>query len=378
MPYTKKFAMHKIFSIYFVWTIALVFMLMLSLRVLPLQQNYLGGGSAVYQTNPLFWGHANFDGEHYLEIARNGYRPLQYFFFPLYPILLRNVSSLFATTLHGMVGSGIAISFILTGVGISLLYKLALLENKKAAKWVIISLLLFPTSFYFQMVYTEALFFTLSVASFYFARRGKWFLAGFFGALATATRLVGIILIPALVYEWWIQKPRRYTAFYLMLIPMGFIAYVLYLQMTTGDALAFYHNVQIFGDQRSSHFILLPQVLYRYLFKILPNAFSYWPTLATTLLEFGVGILFLGVSIYSFFKQRGSYALFLIGSFLLPTLSGSFSSLPRYCLVLFPAFLLIGQFLSKRGQIFKTSYIVISLILLSIFSMLFFRGFWVS
>ena len=119
--------------------------------------------------------------------------------------------------------------------------------------------------------------------------------------------------------------------------------------------------------------------MYRYVFKILPVVrLSDFPNLFTTYLEFGVGILFLILVIYCFFKLRLSYAIYALFAYLIPTLSGSFSSMPRYVLVVFPAFIMMALYLEKVPRIYR--YVIFSgmLILMAISTALFWRGYWIS
>ncbi len=345
---------------------------------LQLQQTYLGGGVKNYFSSPYLWSWANFDGEHYLAIARFGYRPLTYFFFPLYPTIINAAAAALGKTEIIYLIIGIIISSLCFILAIIYLIKLLKLEYKESLiRSVILIVLLFPTSFFLVSVYSESLFLLLVVASFYSARKGKWWLAGIFGGLASAARLAGIILLPALLAELYIQKKKNILP--ILLVLLGLLGYMFFLQKTTSDPLAFFHQVEIFGDQRSSKFILLPQVFFRYIFRILPNlSWNYFPQIFTTLLEFCIGLTFFLVSIYSLFKLRLSYSLFLIGGYILPTLSGSFSSLPRYALVLFPAFILFGQILEKRHVVLKLAVFAILSMLLFIAEGLFSRGFWIS
>ena len=139
------------------------------------------------------------------------------------------------------------------------------------------------------------------------------------------------------------------------------------------------HTLPGFGEQRSATPIMLPQVFYRYIFKILPSLnYSYFPVVFTTFLEFLIGLLFLFLSIVSFFKMRLSYFLFLSLGYLFPTLSGSFSSLPRYVLVLFPAFLLTALWVQKMPATIR--FFIYGLLFVGsvVSTALFVRGFWVS
>lgn len=355
-----------------------------ALYILPLQNGYLGGGYENYITAPLFWMRANFDGEHYIQIARLGYQPLEYFFFPIYPLMISLVNWVVGYNLSSFVSIGIVFSVILSFFSLHYLYKLARLDHDiETSRWIIISLLIFPTSFYFQLVYTESLFLFLCVTSFYFARRSKWAIAGILGAIASATRLIGVVMFAALLFEWFIQwretkRPNFKGLLSISLIPTGLFLYMIFLFFATSDPLAFYHNVSIFGEQRSDHMVLLPQVFYRYVFRIIPSLSDYWPMTITIFLELATGVSFLLLSVVSFFKQRGSYAIFLIGGYLIPSLSGSFSSFPRYAIVLFPAFMIIGKYLSNSSKAVKIALVTTFTILLSIFSIMFSRGYWIS
>jgi len=74
-------------------------------------------------------------------------------------------------------------------------------------------------------------------------------------------------------------------------------------------------------------------------------------------------------------KMRTSYLVFGSLAFVLPTLSGTFSSLPRYVLVLFPAFIYLGMIKSKLIQF---GLWVIFGLLLIISAALFYQGYWIA
>ena len=368
----KKSDFVFILQSFLIWRIILLLIVFIAPYFFPLQKHFLGGGLQNYLSAPWFWGWANFDGEHYLSIAQRGYGFGEQAFFPLYPWLIKLLGNVLGGGLSAYAWAGLAISnlsFVLALVGLYKLIRIDFQEN--IAKLVIILLLVFPASFYFGSVYTESVFLALVVWSFYFARRQRWFLVAVLGMFASATRVVGILLLPVLAI--------RKRSFWLLLIPFGLLAYMIFLRQTTGDPLKFLHALPSFGEQRSATPILLPQVFYRYIFKILPNLnYNYFPVVFSTLLEFIVAILFLGFSVLSFFRLRLSYTLFLALGYLLPTLSGSFSSLPRYVLVLFPAFLLVSIYLSKASKTTKLFTFFILFVFNAISFMLFIRGYWLA
>lgn len=384
---------------YLTWRLLLFIILLIAISVVPLQVNFLGGGRVNYLLYPYLWSWANFDGEHFLAIARDGYKPLTYFFFPLYPVLIRSLANLFGSAFVGYAFSGLIISNLSFFIGLIGLIRLVRLDySDNIVRTTLLLILLFPTSFYFGSLYSESLFFALSVWTFYFARREQWLFVGTLGGLAAITRLVGIALFPALLAELYVlQKNKKIKSgnLYLvkslcaiLLIPMTLLMYMFYIKTNTGDALDFLHNVAIYGQQRSSNLILLPQVFYRYIFKILPNInYSYFPVVFTTWLEFLTAVIFSLLVVFGLLAAVGklnkvrirlSYAVYLLVAFLIPTLSGSFSSLPRYVVILFPAFIILSLYLSKQSVIVRGSVYLLLFICLGIATSLFVRGYWIS
>lgn len=402
-----------IIKAFIVWRVLLFVFLFLAISILPLQKGYLGGGIINYIKTPHLWSFINFDGEHYFSIAQYGYRPLKYFFFPVYPLVVSYLARLFDGSIVSYALTGLLVSHASFLVGLIGLVKLIRLDYKKEiAQLSVILLMLFPTSFYFASFYTESLFLALVVWSFYFARTKRWIMAGVLGALLTATRVVGLALLPALLMEVWEQRreigPRLDSSriqrgkgdlgkaiFGILLVPLGLIAYMIFLKKQTGDPLEFFHSVEVFGEQRSASFILLPQVFYRYIVKILTKInYSYLPIVFTTWLEFITAIVFgilgllgglgptsprlRGVKKLGWAKMRSSYVVYLIVGYLIPTFSGSFSSLPRYVLVLFPGFILASLYLVKLPKVLQAVVFVLLFVSLGIATMLFARGYWIA
>ena len=359
-----------------IWTIVFLFF---AFYFVPQRFDFLGGGVEHYLRYPWFWAWANFDGEHYLSIAQSGYGRGEQAFFPLYPLLMRFLVWPFRGDLYFLQSAGLLISNLSFLLGLLGLWKLIKLDFKETvAKLAILLLIAFPTSFYFGSVYTEGLFFALAVWSFYFARQGNWLWAGILGAFASATKFLGIILLPALIIEWLVKKDKSVVnLLWLTLIPAGLLAYMYYLHQSVGDALAFFNSLVFFGEQRSAAIILLPQVFWRYL-KIMLDVTKNDPLFFTVTLEFITAVLFLITSFLAIFKLRKSYVVFLALGYIIPTLTGSFSSLPRYVLVLFPAFIVFGMYISKKSLVVKVMVLSLSLFLLIISTIIFVRGYWLA
>jgi Gpi18-like mannosyltransferase len=363
----KKSEYMFVIKSFLVWRLVLFAILFFAIKFIPLQQHFLGGGMQNYLSNPYLWAWGNFDGEHYLSIAQLGYQPLTYFFFPFYPLVIKILGG---TQLVALIISNLSFLGALIG-----LYKLVRIDfSQKIANLTIVLLLIFPTSFYFGSVYTESIFLALVVWGFYFLRKSNFLLSALLIAISGATRIIGMVAAASFLPEY--IKKRRWE---ILILPLGIAVYMLYQYKSIGDPLNFLNTVGIFGEQRSSGVVFLPQVFYRYIFKIVPNLnYSVFTSYYPAILELVTAAIFSILSVYSFFKLRLEYSLFLAFGIILSTLPGSFSSLPRYVLVLFPAFIIASSLIERRSVFVKTVIFGILSGGLVASTALFVRGFWIA
>lgn len=377
---TKKFILYL--ALY--WRIFLAFCQIIGGWFLSFQERF--SYLSRFNFENFFWGQwANFDGVHYLAIAQDSYLTTGFVqaFFPLYPLLLR--------WLGGGLASGLLISHLFFILSLFVFYKLIRLDfNKKTAINSILFLVLFPTSFYLVAVYNESLFLFLSLAAFLAMRKKRWFLSALLIGLSSATRITGIFLVPALVYEYITRnfkiqitndkqtsKSKYIKLIILSLISVsGWLFYSLYLNKHFNDPFLYAHVQQSFGAQRTTDKLILPyQVIWRYLkmiFTVQKNSWLYY----SVWLEFLSSLSALGLLIWGFFRKiRKSYLIYALPALLLPTLTGTFSSMPRYVLILFPIFMVLGQIKSKwvRGAL-----LILSTGLLVLSTALFTQGYWLS
>ena len=351
---------------FFAWKALTLLAAFIGLNYLPLfSNNFLAGRIENYLKNPLFWGWANFDGEHYLSIAIYGYKNLQQAFFPLYPFMIRLFS--FSADLITNIWVGIIISNCAFLGSLFLFWKIIKLDfSSKVAKLSIIALLVFPTSFYFGAVYTESLFLFLSLLVFYLYRTNRYFWSGLIGILMTLTRINGVFVLLMILVDVLTRK---------MFFKMSLISK---LKNKASDPFIFYKMQDIFGDQRKTGIILLPQVFVRYI-KIFVLSKMQLAMFQTTLLEFLIAILFTFLPIYAFLKKfNPSYVTYIVLVFLTFSSFGSFSSIPRYVLLVFPAFMVLGAILQKFPKTIQVFYFLLSTIWLIINTALFIRGYWIA
>ncbi len=355
---------------------------------------FLGAGLGEFGKESLIAARANFDGFYYAKIAKEGYQYLQEAFFPFYPRTIKFFQPVFGS----FILSGLFVSHFCFILAIYFLLKLFSLENgKSVVRKTILLLILFPTAFYFLSVYTESLFLLLAVLSFWFAKKEKWFLAGIFAAIAANTRLIGIFIWPALIVECWekygFEKTKNFlgkavkNCFSLIILPpLGLIHYMWHLQQVAGDPFMFIKVQPSFGAERSvTRITPLYQVFWRYL-KMIFTVDRTNPIYFTIWLEFLLALLFLFLLCYGWVKKKelkisSSYLIFATLSYMLPTLTGTFSSLPRYVLLCFPCFLILAKViekLTKKLKRIETVWWVLSGLLLLLCATLFFRGYWIA
>lgn len=398
--------MKKVLLIFISWRIALVLVLLIGYSFITqrsgyeytLFSNYLfHEGLSNNELNYLLSVYANFDGVHYITIAYQGYT-VNAGFFPLFPIIIsliaKALSFVLPIDLHLLIFySGLVINVLFSITGLLFFYKLLKLDYKAHLIYqVVLFLLCFPTSFFFAAIYSESLFFLLLVLTFYFTRRKQWFIAALFASLLTATRPIGIAILPAILFELYVQKkidykklfhqPLQYvslwlTAFFVTAVSLlGIGIYSLFNYQKWHDFLYFIHAQGEFKNNRTvSSIVFFPQTIYRYikiLFTVSSSQFEWW----IALLELST-FFFICLLLFIAWKQkvRMSYIIFAILSFLIPISTGTFSSLPRYALVLFPIFIALALIKSKT---IKIICVVIGIILQILLFLLFSKGYFVG
>jgi hypothetical protein len=194
-----------------------------------------------------------FDTPWYIFIAQYGYTANQAFstvYFPLYPLLIHlgiGVVGAQHAFIVGLVISNASLLFALLGLA-----ALARIEGV-APRLALSALLAYPLAFFLSAAYTESTFMAFTIWALVCARRGRWLLAALLAALATATRVTGVILWAPLLWEfitsfewraleaWTTQRVVAASAL-AGAVPGTLVAYMIYCWAKFGDALAFIHG----------------------------------------------------------------------------------------------------------------------------------------
>ena len=317
------------------------------------------------------WSH--WDGEHYVALAMGGYlHPpdnVSPAFFPLYPLLMRFFAELFGGPISEEALSvwGPLISLLFLPFALYFIYHIALDGwGELVARGTVLILAFFPTAFFLNAAYTESLFLAFSAGSMWAMRvRKDLLLACVLAALAAATRNVGVFLIVPLMYEWIKDVERfRWRGIYLLLAPGGLLAYMGYLWVRFGDPLLFYSAQESWGRQATGPLdtarrawvtavegasrLLDPDLWAHPAFKNLANhlagASNFFNlaffVFAGVVLLAGLRYLPLSLTVYGLLLVAPATLFGTPGSPLMGT--------PRYVLVAFPVFIVLGLLFKNR------------------------------
>ena len=316
------------------------------------------------------WG--RWDAVHYLDIATRGYQGTEMAFFPLYPMMIRALGVLVGNHLV----AGLLISNACFFFALLFLYKLLEREfDRPVARRAIFYVSIFPSAVFFSAVYTESLFFMLTVATFFYLRRRRWLLAGTIGFFAAMTRVEGILLVVPFALEWYAVYRNRLAENIRSLLPAALIGaglalYMAYLWVVTGDPLFFSH-VQAHWNRH----LAPPWVSVTNSILAIAHAHS-GAAVANQALELSFTALMVAVLIFGWKRLRPSYIAYMALSVLIPMSTSSLMSMPRFALVLFPLFAILARW-GDRPWV-NNLILAFSLPLLGLFTVLFADWYWVA
>ncbi len=336
---------------------------------LSLANRWIGGGLGWLE----IWNH--WDATHYLGLAQYGYQTtgemrVRLAFYPLFPWLTRLVAL--------VIGNYLVSTFIVSGLAslaaAMLFQRLVQLDYAPLLAWrAVWFLLIFPTSYFLHIGYTESLFLALTLGCFLAARCNRWLLAGTLAALAGLTRINGLILIPALLIEA-LQQYRHVRRWHwrwlwISLAVLGVGGYLVLNAYVAGDAFMFLtHQQEYWHKSLGWPWIGIGNAI---------NALGRQSTVhveMTIVLELvfiGLGLI---CTIASWLMLRPAYGMWMLGNWLLITSTSWITCTPRYTLLMFPIYILFAKLAAGRlGYAAITTW---SLLFLALFVSWFAQGRW--
>lgn len=339
--------------------------------------------SLVYHAIVQLWTH--WDGQWYLLVARNGYTTVQSTaFFPLYPWLVHVIGG-------GTAIGAVAISWMAMAVAVWMLFRLVQREFGPQTAWFsVLALLFFPTSFYTQAAYSEAVFLALAITTLYCVRSERYGWAGVLGGLATLDSIYGIFL--AVPLAWTIYRTHGFVwrrLLLVLIVPAGLVLYMAYLTPRFYDPLIFKAAQQYFGRGSVEFFGAT-------LWKGLVAAYQSAPAALSPAALFHLGqpsqtimnFYNFGFAAYAIIvfiitlRWMPAYLWIYAGLALLlpltyPAVGQPFMSMPRLVLEAFPVFIGTGLLIERHPHL-RVPYFAVSLVLGGLFVALFATSHWVA
>ena len=253
---------------------------------------------------------------------------------------------------------------------------------------------------------------SLSVGCFWAARHGRFAIVGALGALAAATRSAGVLLLlPALVLYLYGpredrapdaidargMRPRyrlRADALWLLLIPAGVGAFMLYLGLAGGDPLAPFAAQDVWSRHFAGPYVATWDGLQaafegaRQLLSFQAHHLYFHHTVGSPTIAAEHNLLLLafllaaGPAVVGVFRRLPlAYGLYVLAALALPlsdpVSSQPLMSLPRFLLVLFPLSMWYGAWLAEHPRAQRPA-LAASALLLALFAAQFATWHWVA
>jgi len=355
----------------------------------------------IYLLEPFLNRQVAWDSEYYVGIAVGGYDDPEagavtnpetgqeviknYSFFPFYPYMMR----VFAWPLK-ILGlnpiataslAGVIVAALGTLAGLLALWDLThpYFEEADAYRAVFYALI-FPTAFFFAMVYTEGLFIGLAFGALALSKRGYWAWASVLGLLATWTRAHGAALAVPLLIFWLMQidwreplRPQMAWKWFvrgaLALLPL--IGYLLWrysaLGMGWAELQEFYFGRGLMTISKSIEGWTSAFEYARYQGE--GDGRIYF------MVEVGSILLALTASLW-LIRRDPAVALFSLTVVLLSVFSGSAGSMARYMLIAPALYIFLAQL--GKNKTFDRAWTVFSILLLGMEASLFAVDMWVG
>jgi hypothetical protein len=316
----------------------------------------------VLRRSNAFWDtFARYDSGWLNGIARDGYEYVaggrsNLAYFPVYPMLMRYVGRLFGRRPEDFFFAGIIVSWVAFVLAMVVLYELARLAlTPRRAERAVLLAAIFPFGFFFGVVYTESVFLLFTLLSFYGFQTRRWMLGGGAGALATATRVNGVLMVPALAWVAWHSagpepRDRVRAAGALALTVCGIGAYSLYVYSLSGNPIEWAASIQRWGYHPGGSPLEGPLRLIQAL-ATRPYAFLAGEHAAPYDVLNGVtALIFVAAVPFVWSRFGAGYGLFMLANLWLPLSSGQYEGLGRYFSVMFPCFIWVASLQSRVAR----------------------------
>jgi len=310
------------------------------------------------------------DGQHYLSIARDGYEKFpcpwnsrnicgNIGWFPFYPLLGRVAARLVSVVGLDVPVAIIAVSWLAFWLALLVMYRLVEYRfDPKTALFSLLALLVFPSSFYFLTGFPYSVYLLLAVLVLYLLEK-EWYAAVILPAGLVAITypsgvVIGLPILFTLVWKWKQLNQREKLSLLSALIAIG-LALFLYAGYYWWKFDDFFLYQRFQAQSYYAHQLTLP---------ILPiiEALLHlkWETPVFVILLFTLGV----VALFYSRKIPASWQLLMFGILLFTPTFGTTMCYYRHIVAAFPLFAMIGVSVnSPRRRFLLIPYVLVALVL---------------
>lgn len=294
------------------------------------------------------------DSGWYLNIIKNGYQGIQelgdaHAFFPLFPSLVRTILNFLPVSWRSdsvilLLGLGVANLCFVGGMWLLARLINELYDSGKVANYTAMTLAFFPTSYIFSTFYPESLFLILSVATYYFIIKERWYLVIILSVLLTLTRPTGVLILVPLAIELITRSKYKWGPAVAMLTTLVAFTYVgqsaIVAQQAWGKAITWPWETLL----NPTHFI------------------GY-----ITSIDKWVSLVFITLTIYSIKNTpRPSFTWYGIAMFVPFLFTGTLQSATRYAMLSYPLIAQGSYLITKQKSVVIQNLIMNLLVILGV------------
>lgn len=386
MPKLKPWILKDILLPFFVTRFLLVLSGLFAPSILPFnptREDALSNLGQIFSNSRLIDMWARWDSGWYLSVVNWGYYQSPDVtlasnlpFFPLFPAVVKLLGLLVPQSLRTSavhITIGLVVSNLALIGSLILLYKIAekIFAKKNVGKMVVWAVLVFPSSFFLSSFYSESLYLFLSLLTYWYALQRKWMYVGLYGALLSAARMLGVMVMVPVLFEYFSSikydlRKLNWNVLWLGLIPTGLLSFYGYLYTLTGDFLISLKSHAAWGRSNAD-----PVTSF-----LFPTGFWWYVTPLDQLWVISGLVLSIQMVMEKLgrLKVLGLYALAL----LLPALfTGTLDSFSRIIVVIFPLFL-YWSYVTRRNQILFWTVNIVFMVIQILYFGLFSQFYWVA
>lgn len=318
--------------------------------------------------------HNRWDSFWYLDIVNNGYHLNEnntlanVVFFPVYPALIKILGTVL---LGNFVLAGWILSVVFLFLSCAYLHKFVKQFHPEIdPELPILLMLIFPTAFFFNVVYTESIFLFVTIATFYYAFRKNFYLAGLIAFIGALTHSNGVFL--ALPILWKIVEENGWKEMLapkmwkkltpVVFAPIGSFLFLGYDYWKFGDPMLFFKIQSAWGRSFTinwEHFSL----------------FSH-PSIVNMCIDIFLAVFIISAVVVVWRKLSPLYAIFMSTTLIAAFTSGTLMSVGRYSLVMFPLFILLAKLGNRKDKTPLLAWSLLSVLFFALDIILWVNNYW--